>query len=213
MFDELNKQINELVEDFQSTGCDIFFRDLSKTLTKAWRKDGAIRGLARRYGITEGEVMSIALERAYRLTNVYETGKGDFYRLLSRTLSNACIDELRRNKRHETVPLDSVKESDDDWDLLDYIPTGNAEDEAIEFLQIKNDQRQLVASMLDKAPDKCRQAVEAYIESDFSITDAAKRLGVSYPTAKRRIEMLSRFYSENQYGNLNDYFTVATVPA
>lgn len=212
-----NKQLNRLVESYQKTPSEESFRKVYDVVMARWVKENAIQNIARRYSLDHDDVLGVALDKLMESIDKYKVGKSNFYNFLSVSVSRACIDLHRKNRRHyEVVSFEqefgqeSEKYSETST-LLDFLPHANAEEEIIETLQKKIDQRQLIDSLLDKAPFESRQALEAFVESDYSYTEAAKLLGTSYPTVKRRIEKIATYFDANQNGNIYDYFTSATA--
>lgn len=208
-----NKQLNNLVISYQQKWDERVFSKVYEEVTSRWKRENVFYSLARRYGIDITEVESLAHEVLYDISRRYED-HGDFYNFLSKVLSGKCIDLRRKYSREidSEISLHStVSEEDDDNPIIKFLAHANAEDEAIANLQRKSDQKQLIAQLLDKAPDKSRQALEAYIKSDFSYPQAAKLLGTKYDTVKRRVEKIATYFDANQNGDIYDYFTVATA--
>ena len=209
-----NKQLKNLVISYQESSCEVKFSEIFEKVSEVWKRNKVLYSLARKYGLDFSEVESLANWILYETVNKYES-TGNFYNFLSVALSRKCINLRRDSAKYidNEISLNTTTNSDeDDSDnpLLDYLVCANAEDEAIENLQKKSDQSQLVAQLIDKAPEKCSQALKAYVESDFSYPEAAKLLNTSYPAVKRRVEKIATYFDANQNGSVYDYFTVAT---
>lgn len=209
-----NTQLNNLVISYQENKCDITFSEIFRKVSETWSQRRVILSLSRKYGLEYDEVVSLANNLVFELASKYRP-TGDFYKLLSVALSRKCISLRRDSARYieDEVSLDASisAEEDSESTLIDFLIHANVEEEAIENLQRESDQRQLIAQLIDKAPDKSRQALKAYVESDFSYTVAAKLLGTKYDTVKRRVEKIANYYDANHNGELYDYFTVATA--
>lgn len=215
-----NKQLNNLVisyQESQPSKKEVIFTEIFEEVRKRWRKENSISHLSRRYRLDEQDVESLANFELMKSVEEYEL-KGAFYNFLSSRVSRRCIDLSRKltTKNESEISLDKSINSTSEEDsrenpLIDFLIHANVEEEAIENLQRKGDQRQLIAQLLDKAPLKSRQAIQAFVESDFSYTHAAKKLGVAYNTVRRQIENVSKYYDANHSGDISDYYTVATA--
>lgn len=207
-----NKQLNNLVISYQESKDELVAKEIHEIVTSIWERGKVLHSLAWRYGVEIAEVESLANFLLYEKIKTYEH-VGDFYNLLSVSLSRRCINIRRDHAKfidNEISLESSVNDEDDENPLIKFLVAANAEDEAVENLQRKSDQRQLIASLIDKAPEKCRQALKAYIESDYSYTKAAKLIGVKYDTVKRRVENIANYFDPNKFGQVSDYFTEPT---
>ena len=204
-----NFQLNKLALRFKEEPTDDNFWALYQEVTTRWTEANVISKLANKYKLDFSEVKTAVEEKIYLVAEKYEIEKGNFYNLLSASVSNACIDLQRYCERINRNTISIETDEYDDYSLLNLLPHANAEDKIIEYLQKESDQRQLITNLVANAPEKCRQALEALAKYDFSYTDAAKHLNTSYPAVKRRVEKLSEYFSEEKYGHLYDYYTVA----
>jgi len=186
--------------EYQRTFDEDVFERIYAEASANWPK--MIPRLARRYVLDEHDVSSVAHEKLFELAKSYEREKGTFENMLGRAIRLGCIDLVRKRKRHESHYL-----FDDFAKVERYTDRrANAEEECIEYLQKKYDQRQLVEHLMELADDKTRQSLIAFIESDFSYSNAAKRLNTTRKTVRRRITNLAKFVPDNY----RDYFTVPT---
>lgn len=192
--------IEDLVMEYQRTFDEDVFERIYEEVSANWSK--MIPRLARRYVLDEHDVSSVAHEKLFEVAKNYEREKGTFKNMLGRAIRLGCVDLVRERKRHESHYL-----FDDFAKVERYTDRrANAEEECIEYLQKKYDQRQLVERLMELADDKTRQSLIAFIESGFSYTNAAKRLGTTRKTVRRRITNLAKFVHDNY----RDYFTVPT---
>lgn len=208
-----NKQLNKLVISFQEEPSDETFMKIHEEVLAKWKKTNMIKSLGRKYRLDFAEVESLAYFKLQDVVKKYNPS-GDFYNMLSVSISRGCLDLWRgKNSYDQEISLDFCLDSDDDSDtsLSDFIPCANAEEEITEYLQRNSDQRQLIAQLIDKAPEKCSQAAKAFVRCNFSYSAAAKLLNTSLPTVKRRIEKLATYFDANQNGDYRDFFTVATA--
>lgn len=207
-------QLNNLVISYQESRCEVTFSEIFERVSEFWKRNRVLHSLAKKYQLDFAEVESLANYTLYEIVDKYKDS-GDFYRYLSTSLSRKCINLRRDSAKYleNELSLDASVASEDDSEnpLIEFLVHANVEDEAIENLQRKSDQRQLIAHLLDKAPSKSLQAIEAYVETDFSYTQAAKLVGAKYDTVKRRVEKVASYYDANRSGSIKDYFTVATA--
>lgn len=193
--------IEDLVMEYQRTFDEDVFEMIYAEASANWPK--MIPRLARRYVLDEHDVSSVAHEKLFELAKSYEREKGTFENMLGRAIRLGCIDLVRKRKRHESHYL-----FDDFAKVERYTDRrANAEEECIEYLQKKYDQRQLVEALLAHADENTRQCIIAFIAENYSYTNAAKRLGTTRKTVRRRITRLSRHFD----GDYRDYFTAPTV--
>lgn len=208
-----NEKLNSYVTSYQSTKKEDTFLVIYNEVMRRWRNANLYTLLAKRYKLCVTEVEGIALEKLFYTVNYYRPD-GDYYNMLGTSIRRSCIDEFRKNeKRINDISIESFKDKNDmEIDLSEFLVCANAEDEAIQELQIKNDQRQLIVKLLEKANEKSRQALNAYSVSS-SYLEASKLLGVDNQTVERRIKKISKYFDANQNGTIYDFFTVATIPA
>lgn len=211
-----NKQLNNLVISYQGNRSEKVFTEIFEKVTEIWKSNNVLYSLARKYGLDYSEVESLANYTLYDTVRKYEN-TGNYYNFLSVALSRKCMN-LRRdlsnyldNEVSLNASVDNDNEDKPENPLIKFLVNADAEEEIVKRLQKKIDQRQLIDDLLDKAPSKCRQALEAYVESRYSYTEAAKLLNISYPAVKRRVEKIATYFDANQNGNVYDYFTVATA--
>lgn len=207
-----NRKLNSLVVSYQENPTDEGFRKVYDAVVERWTSERAIDNMSRRYQIDYNDILGMALEKLWKAVDEFVYGKSDFYSFLSVAISRGCIDVHRSLKRHKgciSLEYGTDSETSEEISLLDVLPCANAEDEIIESIQKESDQRQLIANLIRKAPEKCRQALEAYVSSNFSYTEAAKLLNTSYPTVKRRVEKIAEYFNDEKFGNIHDYYTVA----
>jgi len=146
----VDKQLNKLVISYQKSGCEEMFRDIYTEVTERWKRGNVINSISKRYGLDSAEVESIANYELYNVVLRYEP-VGNFYNFLSTVISGKCIDERRRLQKEieSEITLDYPKTSEEDEEsaIIDYFIGGDVEEEAIEKLQKKGDQRQLIAQL------------------------------------------------------------------
>jgi RNA polymerase sigma factor (sigma-70 family) len=194
--------IEDLVVEYQRTLDELVFREIYEKASANWPT--LVQKLAKRYYLDEDDVSSVAHFKLYELTKTFDRSKGYFINMLGQAIRRGCIDLVRQKKRKDTNEFlfedSSTIESQSEQ-------CANAEMDCIEYLQKKYDQRQLVEALLAHADENTRQCIIAFIAENYSYTNAAKRLGTTRKTVRRRITRLSRHFD----GDYRDYFTVPTV--
>lgn len=209
-YKKLNKYVLKL-QICESSDYDSLFSEFYRELTSIWSSKGVIRSLANKYRLDEDDVLSIASFKSYELIEKFDETQGDFYHLLSTSISRKLIDAADKRNEHANAHAASFETSmEDDPNIIPFIPHANAEEEAIEHLQKESEQRQLLAYLVEKADDKCQQALSAFSKSK-SYREVAKLLGISHPAVKRRIKKVAKQFDSNKHGSIYDYFTVPTA--
>lgn len=197
-------KIDELVTTYQRTRDESVFNEIYEALREKIPK--MVRKLAAKYWLDEQEVEWIINGKIFEVVLTHDPLKGTFENILSRAIRCGCIDIVRKKKRTEDKEFlyDDFKEIERQAETID------GETEMIEYIQKKVDQRQLVESMKAKSDDKTRQCLNVFTEENFSYLNAAKRLGTTPKTVRRRIRSLAKHY--NLPDDFHDFFTVKTVP-
>ena len=110
---------------------------------------------------------------------------GSFRAWLLKIIQNACYDELRRRKRHPTLPLEP---SDDGEDAglypMDVIPDNHPSPEQ-EFED--REQRRLVREAVARLPQEFRDVIVLVDLGDMDYQEAAQVLGKPIGTVKSRL--------------------------
>ncbi|MCC6148241.1 MAG: RNA polymerase sigma factor [Anaerolineaceae bacterium] len=129
------------------------------------------------------DATQIAFIKAYQ--NIKQYRGGSFKAWLLRTVTNTCYDELRRQKRRPTTPLEPVNpEGEEDtlspaW-LADSSPTP---EEALE----KKELERIVQNCIQSLPDEFRVIVILVDMQDFNYQEAAETIGKPLGTVKSRL--------------------------
>ncbi|MFD1453269.1 hypothetical protein [Oceanobacillus sojae] len=212
------KKLNNYVERLQiceESKYDELFTDFYSELESIWSSRRVIASLAYQYRLGEDDAQSIANLTLLDVIKTYDTSKGHFYLYLSSSIANACKKRAKENIKHANANVSSFETSmEDDPKMIPHIPHGDAEEEAIEFLQKESEQHRLLAYLRGKTDEKCRQALSAFLKSETcTYNGAAKLLGIDNETAKRRIRKVAKQFDSSIHGSLYDYLTVHTYPA
>lgn len=208
-----HEKLNNLVFCYQETKDEETARSIHDIITKEWDRTNAFDRLSNIYGLSRNDVESNAYNCLFNALDpeVFRDGRSKFFNLLGRMLSNACKDDVgklaifRRADSTEMETQDSG--GDGTFSVLDV--TGS-EDEDIKDFEIKSDQRQLIAELASKADEKCRQALNAFLQTDNAY-EAGKLLGVRNVTVENRIKKLARYFDVNKWGDVSQYLTNSDV--
>ena len=123
-----------------------------------------------------------ALISAFR--NIHTFRGGSLRSWLSRIVVNACYDELRRNARARTLPLESFGQDEEEMDpgnwLADPSPSPEEQAEATELLEA-------IQSSMEDLPEGYRLALQLVDVEGFSYEEAAAALEVPKGTIKSRL--------------------------
>jgi len=209
-----SKHLNNQVIQYQLTGNENDFNEIYQSLAKYVSKTKFM--LKRSYGLEDHEAESIINFRLFKTVATYDPSRGDFIRMLMVSIRNECIDTVRRRPKHQIIDnvycdqtgtLLSIFE-----DLLIEGITRNADEEISKKLIKESDQRQLIATLFERADKKSQEALIALSECG-SFYRASKKLGTCNKTIERRIRKIAKLFERNQMGSIYDYFTVSTRPA
>lgn len=198
--------LNLLVSNYQCTKNELIFNEIYRIATNKW--PAILRKLANKYYIDEADVESIANYKLYEVVLTHDNSKGDFVHNLSRAIRRGCIDLVRKKKlkdAFESLVPAKTDEDGNEVNPLESLATANAEEEIIEHIQKKSDQRQLIADLLSFADDDTRESASAYMMYG-SFGEAAKLLGTNKMKISRQIKRLANHFDANQFGDYRDYF-------
>lgn len=212
------KKLNNYVERLQvceESKYDELFTDFYLELESIWSNRRVIASLAYQYRLGEDDAQSIANITLLDAIKTYDTSKGHFYLYLSSSIANACKKRAKENIKYANANVSSFETSmEDDPKMIPHIPHGDAQEEAIEFLQKESEQHRLLAYLRGKTDEKCRQALSAFLKSETcTYNGAAKLLGIDNQTVERRIKKVAKQFNPKEHGLINDYFTVPTISA
>ncbi len=123
-----------------------------------------------------------AFINAYRNLSHYRGGS--FRAWLMRIVTNACYDELRRQRRRPSVPLEPVDDYGEEiesprWDID---PSDLPEDEAV-----RKELRSAIQTCLNRLPPEFRTVVVLVDVQGMDYTEAAQAAGAPLGTVKSRL--------------------------
>ena len=119
---------------------------------------------------------------AFRAINSYRGGS--FKAWLLRTVTNACYDELRRQKRRPTTPLEPETDDGDEMDS----PRWLADPSLTPSQQLEADELEhAIQHCLDSLPTDFRAVVVMADIEGLDYTDVAKAVHVPLGTVKSRL--------------------------
>lgn len=109
---------------------------------------------------------------------------GSFKAWLLRIVTNACYDELRRRKRHPTVPLEPLDDTGEEVESPRWmVDPADHPEEQIQRLELQN----AIQHCLDKLPDEFKVAVVMVDVQGLDYSEAAESLGKPIGTIKSRL--------------------------
>ena len=119
---------------------------------------------------------------AYR--NLPTFRNGSFRAWLSRIITHACFDELRRRKRRPTIPLYPVDKDDEEIESPEWLadPSPSPE-ERVERM----DTRRSLQRYLDELPEEFRATIMLVDVHGMDYHEAAEALNVPVGTVKSRL--------------------------
>ncbi len=99
-----------------------------------------------------------------------------------RMVRNRCYDELRRQGRYETVPIDD-EPAEDGGTVAALEAPGSQPDDAAHWLMLQLE----VRDAMDRLPEPQRQALILFAEEELSYAEIAEVLGTNIGTVKSRL--------------------------
>lgn len=203
--------IDSLVIKYRETGNEVV---LSRIYEQIHRGGVLVSKFSRKYGLDSLDVESMINDKFLSLLDSHDRTKGKFITALFTAIEYGCID-LFRKKTAEDEFLEDVMIEDDEgeqnevYEITEVAPT-TSELESHNSYIIRSDQRQLIASLLEKADEPTKLTISAFLQSD-SFREAAKQLGICHKTVAARIRRISRNFDPEKSGNHYDYFLVPTA--
>jgi RNA polymerase sigma-70 factor (ECF subfamily) len=128
------------------------------------------------------DITQEAFISAYR--NLHSYRGGSFKAWLLRIVSNACYDELRRQKRRPTTPLEPVDEDDEEIESPHWLADpSESPEEATE----RSELNRAIQHCLKDLPEEFRTAVVLVDVQGLDYTEAAQAMGKPLGTVKSRL--------------------------
>ena len=203
--------IDSLVIKYRETGNEVV---LSRIYEQIHRGGVLVSKFSRKYGLDNLDVESMINDKLLSLLESHDRTKGKFTTALFTAIEFGCIDLFRRKTAEEEFLEDVMFEDEDGeqtevYEVTEVAPTTSGLESHITNT-IRSDQRQLIASLLEKADEPTKLTITAFLQSD-SFREAAKQLGVCHKTVAARIRRISRNFNPKVSGNHYDYFLVPTA--
>lgn len=201
-----------LIRKFQETGDNDAFSEICIQVLPRHTLSKRVTRLSQRYKLDEQDVESVVYEKLFEIVQKFNSPVCEFEKHLNTAIKFGCIDLLRKDMNIPEMPESflSDEENANFFDTIMREREPSAEEFAVECIQKSHDQRQLIVALLSSADEMTRQSLSAFAECD-SYNAAAKLLGVTDKTVKKKIRKLSRSYDGNRFGDYHDFFTVATA--
>lgn len=116
--------------------------------------------------------------------NISQYRGGSFRGWLLRIVTNACYDELRRRKRHSTLPLDPISDDEESIDEMPWmIDPGERPEEAIQRKELGN----AIQHCLGELPPEFRVVVILVDIQGFDYQEASLAVNKPIGTIKSRL--------------------------
>ncbi|NPV75579.1 MAG: sigma-70 family RNA polymerase sigma factor [Anaerolineae bacterium] len=129
------------------------------------------------------DAAQVTFINAYR--NIKQYRGGSFKAWLLRTVTNACYDELRRQKRRPTTPLEPVsQDNDEELDSPGWMEDNSpSPEEALENKEIER----AVQNCIQALPDEFRTVVILVDIQGLDYSEASSAVGKPLGTVKSRL--------------------------
>jgi RNA polymerase sigma-70 factor (ECF subfamily) len=132
---------------------------------------------------------------AFRSINSYRGGS--FKAWLMRTVTNACYDELRRQKRHPTVPLEPTNDEEEEMETPRWVTDpGMSPEEKLEAAELEH----AIQYCLDSLPTDFRTVVVLVDIQGMDYNDVASAVHVPLGTIKSRLSRARLHLREHLQG-------------
>ena len=128
------------------------------------------------------DVTQVAFLSAYRSLDSFRGGS--FRAWVMRMVSNACLDEIRRQKRRPTISLEPVNEDDEEIELPAWLADQNASPEEL-FDQSELDR--VLQNCITGLPDEFRSVVLMVDVEGLDYQEVSTAIGKPLGTVKSRL--------------------------
>jgi len=200
--DAMKERINRLAISYKKTKDQMVFNELYTLLKSKWERQKTFDAFYTR--TSESDVQAMYDDTLLRVIESFDEqdGLGNFCSMLDKSIKNAKKDllkaEMRRRKRECLMTDDedaATSEIADDYHL---------ENDVVDRLKRKRDQRQLISFLIADVDDLTQRIVEHFPNYE-SITALGKALGLHHSVITRKLSRLARKYDRHRFGNISDY--------
>lgn len=133
-------------------------------------------------GDTAADVTQKAFLSAFRSLKTFRGGS--FKSWLLRMVTNACLDELRRHKRHPSIPLEPLSDEDEEIES----PAWMADDgPSPEDLAVRGELDRAIQSCLEGLPEDFRAVAVMVDIEGLDYQDVSGAIGKPLGTVKSRL--------------------------
>lgn len=129
------------------------------------------------------DMTQVAFLHAYQKLSSFAY-RSSFRVWLLRIVTNLCLDELRRNKRHPSLSLDRGQGEDEDTNMLDQLA---ANELAPEQEILRREREQMIRQALNRLPLDLRVVIELVDLQELDYNQAAQVMGCPVGTVKSRL--------------------------
>lgn len=200
------EKLNMFAKDYLLHGRAETFSNLYDECRKEFQTVNRRRVTASGFGDTN-DADSILGEVLFRL--IRKGAVDGFGQQMSTALKNARTDFFRAEKaRRRRYELTVDKPTEEDTPTSEVAEEHTLE-EIVFIQQKKDDQRQLIAFLIDPSEvDAATTEIIAAFSKYESITALAKELGLHHEVVRRKIRKLARRYDANRFGDISEYLAV-----
>jgi len=128
------------------------------------------------------DISQITFIKAYQGLNQYRNGS--FRAWLLRIATNACYDELRRQKRQQTLPLNPLNTEDDENESPEWLLDNSL---SVEQRIEQSELSVWLKKHLDQIPEEFRTALILVDVLGLDYTEASQALSIPMGTVKSRL--------------------------
>jgi RNA polymerase sigma-70 factor (ECF subfamily) len=128
------------------------------------------------------DITQLTFITAYQKLSLFRGGS--FRSWLFKIARNRSFDEMRRAKRHPTIPLEGSSEEAEDRDMLSFLPNTAPLPEDV-FIAAEN--AFLIERVLEQMPDAYQQVLRLVDMEDMDYQEAAEVLNLPLGTVKSRL--------------------------
>lgn len=201
---ENKKQLNTLVERYQSTKDEEVFNHIYSIMSKKWK---SLDLVARSIHSDSSETLALYEDTLIKCLGKYD-GRADFENFYNRYLWRERRGLYRKKKttlKNEYLESYLIGFSPEaaTFDIPDDI---DVEGEATKSKRKKDDQLALIDFFVHGENERTTAIVQAYLETDLKTPTAiGKYLGLNHKQVTRALTRLAAKYDSKQYGDYTDY--------
>ncbi|MCC2134084.1 MULTISPECIES: sigma-70 RNA polymerase sigma factor region 4 domain-containing protein [Bacillus] len=208
-----NKNLIELIQQFQTTGSPRFFEDVYKKVYSVI--ESVSDDFSKKRAIVKEDIISALNERLWNWASRVDLGKvKNVEKVLYTEFRNSAIDVIRgKNGTYvkKRIPIDTTAEenaatfeSESDFELESYVVSKISGE-----IKTDHDKRQLIEALTQTSDALTTAIVKEHLSPEQpSARQIGRKLGVHHYTVTREIRKLAKNYDASQYGDISAYLAV-----